>query len=360
MTGFFSEITPHHWSILSVLVATIAAHFVTGIALSRFEKITLSTSNIWDDALLAAVRKPLPVLIWLSGLFIATYLHYSLREQALPALIAHARNISLSLCVSWFLFALIRHAAQGVEVQQFKQGLEVDLTTIHGISRVARIGVVVLSGLFIIQSLGFSISGMLAFGGVGGIAIGFAAKDILANLLGGFLLHLDRPFNLGESIRSPDKQIEGQVEYIGWRQTVLRSKNMEMIYVPNSLFSSIVLVNLSRRSHRRIEEIIGLRYEDASKIEAICTDVRNMLISRSDIDVSRDVIVAFNNYGESSLNLSINAFTLTTKAAEFSDTKQSVLLAVGEIVLRHGADFAFPTRTLQIENSVDVLKSAAE
>lgn len=358
MIGFFSEFTPHHWSILTVLVVTIAAHFLTGIALRRFERITASTSNIWDDALLASIRKPLPVLIWLSGIFTAAYLHYSMRDQALPALLAPARNISLTLCVSWFLFALIRHGAQGVQELQDRQGLQVDLTTIHGVSRIARICVVVLSGLFIIQSLGFSISGMLAFGGVGGIAIGFAAKDILANLLGGFMLHLDRPFNLGESIRSPDKQIEGQVEYIGWRQTVLRSRNMEMIYVPNSLFSSIVLVNLSRRSHRRIEESIGLRYEDSSKIEAICTDVRKMLLSRSDIDISRDVVVALSNYGESSINIGINAFTLTTKAAEFGDTKQSVLLAVADVVQRHGADFAFPTRTLQIENPADIAKIA--
>lgn len=348
MNDLFAELTPHHWSLIFVLCVTLAAHFLTKYFLRRFERVISSTSNIWDDVLLEAARKPLPVLIWLSGFFVAAYLHYASVQEALPVLLVHGRNISLTLCVSWFFFALIRHAAEGVQALQVRQGQEVDMTTIHGLGKVARIMVVVLAGLVIIQSLGFSISGVLAFGGVGGIAIGFAAKDFLANLLGGLMLHLDRPFKLGESIRSPDKQLEGQVEYIGWRQTALRSRNMDMIYVPNSVFNSIVLVNLSRRSHRRIEETIGLRYQDLPQVEIICAEARAMLLARPDIDASKELIISFNSYGESSVNLTLQAYTLTTGGVEFSQTKQSVLLAVAEIVASHGADFASPARTINL------------
>jgi MscS family membrane protein len=351
MGNYLDVLTPHHWSLITVLAATVAAHLFTGIVLRRLGNVAASTSNVWDDALYESARRPLPVLIWLIGIFTALYLHYSTIESPVPEPAAQARNISLTLCVAWFLFRLIHQVAELTVSRQTANNLEVDLTTVHGIGKVARITVLVLAGLAIIQSLGFNISGVLAFGGISGIAIGFAAKDLLANFLGGLILHIDRPFKLGESIRSPDKAIDGQVEYIGWRQTALRAVNKDVIYVPNSLFNSIVLVNLSRRSHRRIEETIGLRYEDLRKMSAICNDAREMLVNRPDVDTSKDVIVSFSRYGESSLDMYVLAFTLSTGLADFNSTRQSVLLAIADIIERHGADFAFPTRTLHMINA---------
>lgn len=99
--------------------------------------------------------------------------------------------------------------------------------------------------------LGFSLSGVLAFGGIGGIAVGFAAKDMLANFFGGLAIYLDRPFIVGEWIRSPDHEIEGTVEHIGWRQTRVRAFNKNPIYVPNSLFSTIVVETPTRTRSSR-------------------------------------------------------------------------------------------------------------
>src|ERR1019366_4603617 len=98
------------------------------------------------------------------------------------------------------------------------------------------------------------------------------------------MIHLDRPFNVGETIRSPEKQIEGRVEHIGWRQTRIRATNMALIYVPNALFTSIVLENPSRMTHRRIREVIGLRYEDLEKMAAIVQDVFTLLQNHPAID----------------------------------------------------------------------------
>ncbi|MDD2721552.1 MAG: mechanosensitive ion channel family protein [Gallionella sp.] len=348
MNTFFNELSEHHLTLLAVLAATLAAHFVMRLAFRHFSALTAKTSNVWDDALLEAAKRPLPLLIWLTGLFTALQVHYAMTDRELPHLIISLRIILITVCVAWYLFALIRHAAANSVAIQTARGEEVDFTTIHGISKLARIVVVVLTGLVIAQSLGFSISGVLAFGGVGGIAVGFAAKDLLANFFGGLMLHLDRPFKLGDTIRSPDKDIEGRVEYIGWRQTALRGRNMDMIYVPNSLFNAVVLVNLSRRSHRRIEETIGLRYQDMAAVTGICEEMRAMLRARADIDPSRDAIVSFNRYGESSLEIYLLAFTLTTDFAEFNAAKQAILLEVATIVARHGADFPFPTRTLHL------------
>ncbi len=334
--------------LLLVLAVTSVAHLVASRILHHAERVAARTNNVWDDALISAARRPLPVLIWLGGLsFFLHLVHRQTGEQLLEYL-PLVRNIGIILCVAWFLFKLIREVADGLITSRSAAGEAVDRTTVDGISKVLRITVSVLAVLGVMQTLGFSISGALAFGGMGGIAVGFAAKDLLANFFGALTIHLDRPFAVGDTVRSPDKQIEGKVEQIGWRQTVIRSPNMTPIYVPNSLFTSIVVENPSRMTHRRIRETIGLRYEDLGKVSAIVEDVRTMLESHPDIDTQQAVVVAFDQLADSSLNLIVQAYSKTTEVRQFHAIKQDVLLKVADIVGRHGADFAFPTRTLHV------------
>ena len=148
-------------------------------------------------------------------------------------------------------------------------GEEIDQTTIDAIAKLLRISVIIIGFLIALQSIGYSISGVLAFGGVGGIAVGFAARDLLANFFGGLMIYMDRPFNVGDWIRSPDKEIEGTVEKIGWRSTTIRTFDKRPLHVPNSIFSNISVENPSRMSNRRIKETIGIRYDDLSKMEKL-------------------------------------------------------------------------------------------
>ncbi|MDP1646427.1 MAG: mechanosensitive ion channel [Thiobacillus sp.] len=139
------------------------------------------------------------------------------------------------------------------------------------LSKLGRMSVVIIAILSILQTLGVSLAGVLAFGG---IALGFAAKDLFANLLGGLTIYLDRHFTVGEWIRSPDKRIEGVVEYIGWRNTRIRAFNKNAIYVPNALFTNIIVENPSRMTNQRIKETIGLSFLDIGKMAAIDADVK--------------------------------------------------------------------------------------
>lgn len=343
--------SPEILRLLLVLAATIAAHYLARRALRHAENIAARTNNIWDDSLIAAATRPLPVLIWLSGVsFVLHLVHRQTGEQLLEYL-APARNIGVVLCIAWFLLKLIRELANNAVEARAQLGEEVDRTTIDGLSKVARIAVVVIAALAVLQTLGFSVSGVLAFGGMGGIAVGFAAKDLLANFFGGLMVHLDRPFNVGDTIRSPDRNIEGKVEQIGWRQTVIRSPNMTPIYVPNSLFTSIVVENPSRMSHRRIREVIGLRYNDLGKMSAIVAEVQTMLQSHPAIDTEQAVVAAFDQFADSSVNFIVQAFSKTTNLAQFHATKQDILLKVSDIIARHGAEIAFPTRTLHLHQA---------
>jgi len=200
--------------------------------------------------------------------------------------------------------------------------------------------------LMVMQSLGVSVSGLLAFGGIGGIAVGFAAKDLLANFLGGVSIYLDRPFAVGDWIRSPDRNIEGTVEDIGLRMTRIRTFDQRPLYVPNSTFSSVSLENPSRMTNRRIYETVGVRYEDASKVADIVKSVHAMLLEHPDIAQDRTLIVNFNHMGPSSLDFFLYTFTKTTNWVEYHAIKEDVLLRVLSIVAEHGAEIAFPTQTI--------------
>ncbi|HRH82388.1 MAG TPA: mechanosensitive ion channel family protein [Thiobacillaceae bacterium] len=335
--------------IFTVVLVVVALNLFVGFLLRRAERIAGTTSNVWDDALIRAARRPLGAMLWIIGLA------YAADEARLDAglevfrFTAPMRDVGVVLCLSWFLLRLIRNVSLNVIHMQEALGETVDHTTVDAISKLLRITVLVIAGLVIMQHLGFSITGLLTFGGIGGIAVGFAAKDILANFFGGLTIYLDRPFAVGEWIRSPDKEIEGTVEYIGWRHTRVRAFNKNPIYVPNALFTTIVVENPSRMTNRRIKETIGIRYADVAKMAPIVADVKAMLREHPEIDTDKTLIVNFNTFGPSSLDFFIYTFTKTTEWVRYHEIKQDVLLKVAGIIARHGAEIAFPTRTLHIE-----------
>jgi MscS family membrane protein len=139
------------------------------------------------------------------------------------------------------------------------------------------------------------------------------------------------------------------VEDIGWRLTRIRTFDQRPLYVPNAVFSQISVENPSRMHNRRIYETIGLRYEDADRIAPVVEQVREMLKSHPEIDLNRTLIVNFVSFGPSSLDFFVYTFTKTTDWVTFHRIKQDVLLKILEIIHANGADVAFPTRTLHLE-----------
>ena len=214
--------------------------------------------------------------------------------------------------------------------------------------KLLRLSVMITAALVGLQTLGFSVSGVLAFGGVGGLAVGFAAKDLLANFFGGLMIYLDRPFAVGEWIRSPDREIEGTVEQIGWRLTKIRTFDARPLFIPNAAFTSIAVENPSRMTNRRIYETIGIRYDDARLMAVIVADVKQMLKEHPDIDTRRTLIVNFNAFAPSSMDFFVYTFTKTTNWIRFHEIKQDVLLKIIEIIESHGAECAFPTSTVHL------------
>jgi len=341
-------IEPWIATIAAIALVTVVANYVAHLLLRQALKASARTATTWDDALLRSANRPVLAAMWVIG---AGFMVPVLEERFDFAVLKEAmavRDVLLIACVAWFLLRFISRVTKNIVEIRKARGEDFDLTTVDALGKLARLVTVVISVLMAAQSLGFQITGLLALGGVGGLAVGFAAKDLLANFFGGLTIYLDRPFGVGEWIRSPDKSIEGTVEYISWRHTRIRAFNKNPIYVPNSVFTTIVVENPSRMSHRRIKEVIGLRYDDFAVVAAVVADIERMLREHPGIDQTQTLIVKFNQFGASSLDILIYTFTRTIVWTEYHEVKQDVLLKIGEIIASHGAEIAFPTQTLHL------------
>lgn len=300
--------------------------------------------NRWDDIVLNAFGTPinwLIIIIGASWFADITARHFS---AEIISSIPVARQLAVLIILAWGAWRLIN----GVEEKQLDKGN--DPTTVQLVGKVTKLAVLILIILPIFQILGISISGMLAFGGMGGLIVGMAAKDLLANFFGSIIIYLDKPFVVGDWIRSPDRSIEGTVEKIGFRLTSIRTFDKRPLYVPNSIFTNISVENPSRMTNRRIKETIGVRYQDSRKLAVIVDEVRTMLEQHEDIDSNQTLIVNFDSFGSSSLDFFIYTFTKTTNWIQFHSIKQDVMLKILNIIHENDADCAFPTRTLHLES----------
>jgi MscS family membrane protein len=333
---------------VALLVAVIA-YGISSVVFDRLKGQASKTKNLFDDAVIGAMQVPVNYGILL---YAAWYVVDLIEKQFSITLFAEEKSMFIvanAILFAWFVLRLIKIR----EHQILKGELETksDRTTIGMIFKILRVVVLVLTLMVVFQTLGLSISGIVAFGGVGGAAVAFASKDLLANFFGALMIFLDKPFAIGDWVRSSEKNIEGTVEHIGWRITRIRTFDKRPLYVPNSVFAQISIENPSRMTHRRIYETIGVRYKDFSQVHAICKDIEGMLKDHQDIDEGQTLMVNFNKFADSSLEVFVYCFTHTTHWQTFHQIKQRVLLEVGEIIVRNNAEMAFPSHSVYIENN---------
>lgn len=342
----------HLWvyKVFAIVFASLILAYVGKLILDRVEARATVSPSVWDDALVIALRRPLWVLIWSMGLLWAARVTALEMDEAFAEVLESMQSVLLIGLLAWFLLRLASRIEERLVDSRYLQK-PMDQTTVSAIGKLLRISVVITCGLVILQTLGYSIGGVLAFGGIGGIAVGFAAKDLLANFFGGLMVYLDRPFSVGEWVRSPDRDIEGTVEHIGWRLTRIRTFEKRPIYVPNAIFTNVVLQNPSRMSHRRIYEHIGIRYDDIQLMEPIVKAVREMIKAHPDIAQDVTQMVYFDRCAASSVDFFVYCFT-SPVWAEYHRVKEDVLLKILAIVTEHDAQVAFPTSTLHVPDGL--------
>ena len=344
--------------IFLLVLATAFASMIGERLLNKLTQKTESSSNLWDDAFIQAAQKPLRVMIWIVGISMAANVTFNgiltddSSEKSLYEILSAGRSVAVIVCITWFCLRFIRYVERNIFAGDTAKNIKLDRTTASAISKLLRITVIITAFLIGMQTLGFSIGGLLAFGGIGGMAVALAAKDMLANFFGAIMIYLDRPFSVGDWVRSPDKSIEGTVEEIGWRQTRIRTFDKRPLYIPNSVFSTIIVENPSRMTNRRIYETIGVRYDDMEQIDNITRDVKAMLKKHKEIDTQQTLIVNLNAFSSSSVDFFVYTFTKTTDWVKFHEIKQDVLLRIADIVGKYNAEIAYPTQTLHIANNM--------
>lgn len=348
--------TDHAWIIEIFLIVffSMLLHTLVTVFYHRIHKKLKKTHNFWDDSLLRALYQPLAILIWVVGISFAAEVAGKMSPDFfLFSLISPLRKIAILVLVTWFIIRFIRNAEENL-LKPTPGKKTIDKTTLHAITQLLTVSTFITAVLVGMQMFNLPISGILAFGGVGGIGVALAAKDLLGNFFGGLMIYLDRPFKVGDWIRSPDRNIEGTVEHIGWRLTRIRTFDKRPLYVPNGVFSTISVENPSRMLNRRIRTNVGLRYDDAPKVAAILQDVETMLRNHPEIDVNQTLMVNLIEFGASSLNFMIYTFTKTTNWVKFQAIQQDVFLKVIDIITAHGAECAFPTQTLHIPEGLEL------
>ncbi len=351
---YFSRTSQEWGSDILLLTGAISlfAWIIWRLLYAKLEIIAEKTPFQWDDVVISALKTPISALIWF---WPATMSLGLIVQNQISQVLGWFSTLEMILIIAILIWILLR-LVNNIE-KHFLEQEKRDKTTVQATAKIARLIFIVLGLLSVMQTLGLSLSGLLTFGGVGGLIVGLAAKDLLSNFFGGMMIYFDRPFKIGDWVRSPDRKIEGTVEHIGWRMTVIRTFDKRPLYIPNSVFSNIIVENPSRMHNRRIYETIGLRYEDAHKVDQIIADIKTMLKKHPDIDTSQTLIVNFNTFGSSSLDFFIYTFTKTINWVQFHEIKQDVLLQIMAIIHKHDADVAFPTQTLKMEPSTPIALS---
>ncbi len=340
------------FQVFLVVFASLLLGYIASRFFNRISSHAAATKTLWDDALIEAARKPFVWLVWILGINIAAGIASRALDSGWSEFIEPINRAAVILLLAKFLLNFVKRAESNlVDPSYLKEPL--DTTTVRAMGKLLRASIIISAVLIAMQMFGFSISGVLAFGGIGGLAVGFAAKDLLSNFFGGLMIYLDRPFSVGDWIRSPDKEIEGTVEDIGWRLTRIRTFDKRPLYIPNGIFATISVENPSRMLNRRIYETIGLRYDDINSMGAIINDVEAMLQNHPEIDTTQTLMVNFNSFAASSIDFFIYTMTKTTDWAKYHAVKQDVLLKIADIIASHKAEIAFPTSTVHITDDAD-------
>jgi len=342
MNEFVQNMTPIQMLGILLFLA-IVVHIGLSFTLNKLSKHLDSTKTQIDDYFVDALSAPLKVLVWYG------WIYFSMLQLKVdfPALgqITEYIDITPIVILAWGILRLI----SSIEKVMLEREAKVDKDSIRLFTRLIKIAFVFVFVLGFAQYFGYSVSSILTLGGVGGIVIGFAAKDMLANVFGGLMIQMDKPFSTGDWIRTTDKSIEGVVEKIGWRMTRIRTFNKNPVYVPNGIFATIPIETPSRMTNRQIHAIIGIRYDDIAQMQSIIEKVEKLLADHEHIDHEEPCRVYFDLFNASSLDFVIWAFSSVTDSSEFKKIKGKLLLDVADIIAKHGAEIAYPTQTLHIQ-----------
>jgi len=331
-------------AIVVFLFVLLLRKLFTQIILAFLQKLTKYTKTYYDDKIVSALKAPLRFAFIVMGLhlfFILIFKDTEVIRNILNTLVVYTLFWAI-LAITEALRGLIYNATEKVNEDLSKEMGNFILTIIKII--IGGIG----SGAML-QVWGINVTALIASLGLGGLAFALAAKDTAANLFGSFALLADKSIHIGEWIKVGD--VEGTVEDIGMRTTKIRSFGKSLITVPNQMVANTPIENFSRRGVRRIKMNIGLTYgTNSQQITNIVEEIKYMLHNHKGISDQETLLVNFESFGDSALNIFIYTFTSTANWAQYLDTREDVHFQIMKIVEKNGSSFAFPSQSIYVES----------
>ncbi len=297
-----------------------------------------------------AFINPIRFLIVVLGIYIAlrcltlTYL----QEERLLTLF----RSTLVLILTWGAYNLTGVYSSLFENMGRRMNINIDDVIIPFLSRFVRFVIIALAITVLAQEWGFDINGFIAGLGLGGLALALAAQETLSNIFGGLVIITEKPFAVGDWIQT--SAVEGTVEDIGFRSTRVRTFAHALVTVPNAVLAKDAITNWTRMGKRRVTFKLGVTYTTPrDKLEKCVNNIRSMLGEHP--DVHKDLImVRFDAFGDSSLEIFLYFFTITTSWVDHLAVKENVNFRIMEVLADEGVEVAFPSRSLYFENPLDI------
>ena len=331
--------------LLFYLLRRLIARFI----LNRLSRIVSRTSNQIDDAVIEVLDGPLKFLPVVIGFFIASsYLDISENNQDFLDLL----NRSLiTIFIFWLLHQLI--IPFSFVIKNFESKISKPLVdwTLKGL----KILVIVLGAVAILELWGIRVGPVIAGLGLFGVAVALGAQDLFKNLISGIMILMEKRFTVGDVILVSG-EVEGVVEQIGFRSTLVRRFDSTPVMVPNYKFAEQSVTNYTRRHHRRIRWLIGLEYRTTIDQLKKIRDEINKLIEKDDNfakNQNASFYVRIDSFSDSSIDMLVQTFTVTNDWAEFLKIKETLAVKIIEIVENNEAGFAFPSQSLYVEKLSD-------
>lgn len=350
MTNISDIFNAHFGEIIFIFFLTIVLSFIVRIFIKYLNSKYIQSE--WVATLSNRLCLPIIWIIWgCSILFVIEIFIPAENFVLTKERLLQIRRLFLTLGAGWILIRS-KNGLETVLLKRLKskKSNKANRALYLAMWRLSTIVLFVSLALLILDTIGVSLTTLLALGGVGALGISLAASDVAKNFFGGFMIYIQRNFAIGDWIYSSNKNFEGTVEQIGWYNTRIRSFERRPIFIPNSLITDAIVENPGRMYNRRIKADIGIRYADIKSLKAIIEDIKKTLQENPAIAQDQALMVHFVRFASSSLDINIYCFTKTTVWKEWRDITQEVLLKVGDIIESHGAEIAFPTQTLHLSN----------
>jgi len=331
--------------LLFYILRSVFARFL----ISRLHKIVKNTKTESDDVVIEVIEGPLKFLPVVIGFFIATsYIEFS---NELISFIENVNRTLITIFIFWLLHQLIVPFA--FIIKKFEEQLTTALIdwTLKGL----KVLVIILAIVAILELWGIKVGPVIAGLGLFGVAVALGAQDLFKNLISGIMILMERRFMIGDVINVKG-EAEGTVEQIGFRSTMIRQFDSNIVMIPNFKFAEQSVTNYSRRMHRRIKWIIGLEYRTTvAQLKNIGNNIKNFIdnddaFANDGSSYFHSSYVRIDTFSDNSIDMLVQCFTKTTEWQEFIEVKEKLAIVIKEIVEKELAGFAFPSQSLYIES----------